>query len=159
MKVALVFLIVSAAGIALAQTTRPATQPKGNWRDGPKVSPFEAVRFGDLGVPEVRVRGTWYELMALDNLSADQLMFACQAVEPKDWQKRFAEDLIGILVHTKGRDPNANTVTLTVKDLQTGQVEALDRVPMTATNRSTVYQTRIAEEQKQRDAATSKPAQ
>jgi hypothetical protein len=129
---ALVATVVCAANEA---TSRP-------WDGYPKVSPFQAVRYRDAATPEVKVAGTWYELLALNDLSAADVVKACQSLDAKDWQKRFEEDLVEVLTRTGHAPPKADKADLKVKDLSTGDESALKDVPMTHANRQGLVKAR-----------------
>jgi hypothetical protein len=111
------------------------------WREGPKVAPFQAVRWRGQ-IPEVRVKETWYELMSLNDLSADQLVSFAQSVDKRDWRMRIQEDLPALLI-LMGH-PAGPTVKLTLKDLSSGGVQTLEQVPMTEDNRRAMFDARIS---------------
>lgn len=94
----------------------------------PRLSPFEAVRWRGQ-TPQVQVQGKWYELMAMNGLSANQIVALCQALDDANWQKRFEEDLVEVLMRAGYRI--GNRATLELKDLETGQIQVLRDVPMT----------------------------
>jgi C-terminal processing protease CtpA/Prc len=123
-----------------AKEVQPLSAPqKKAWHDYPKVSPFEAVRWRDA-VPEVRVKGVWYELRALDVLTAGRIVEACKTADKKNWQKRFEEDLVEILVRM-GHEPG-KTATLEVRRLDSQKSEILKDVPLTEENRKSIWKAR-----------------
>jgi hypothetical protein len=113
------------------------------WRDGPKLAPFQAIRWRGQ-VPEVRVSDNWYGLISLNDISTDQLISFAQSVDQHDWRKRIQEDLPAVLI-LMGH-PAGSTVKLTLKDLASGSTTTLERVPMTEENRTAIYQARVAVE-------------
>ncbi|HEX3357704.1 MAG TPA: hypothetical protein VHS31_12105 [Tepidisphaeraceae bacterium] len=118
--VTMLLLLASAAGQPrldgqIDQTTRENAAQL--WRQGPKLSPFSAVRWQET-TPQVQVNGTWYELIALNDLPVAQIVNFCQQIDSKDWQKRFQEDLPAVLM-LMGTDPGTS-VNLALKDLQSG---------------------------------------
>ena len=99
------------------------------------MSPFRAVRWnGDAA--EVQVNATWYQLLAVNDLSADQLITAAKSAD-REWQRRFEEDFVALLAYM-GHEPGA-TVTLKLKDLAAQKEETLTDVPMTEENRRAVH--------------------
>jgi len=111
------------------------------WRDGPKVAPFQAVRWSGQ-TPQLQVNGAWYELLALNDLPADQIVSFAQTVDTKDWKKRFEEDLPAVLILME-HEPGS-TVKLKLKDLATGNEQTLEKVPMTEENRRLIQKARLA---------------
>ncbi len=107
------------------------------------MSPFTGVRWQEA-TPQVQVNGVWYELVALNDLPAEQIVGFCQQVAPEDWQRRFQEDLPAVLM-LMGHDPG-QTAKLDLKDLQTGKEQVMEKVAMTEKNRSEIYNARIVEE-------------
>ena len=108
------------------------------WSGYARMAPYDAVRWhGDT--PQVRVAGTWYELDAIDDLPVDQIVAFSKSRDVSAWQKHFEEDLVELMTqmnHQPGR-----RVTLLVKELTTGQTQALD-VPMTEENRDALWNAR-----------------
>lgn len=103
-------------------------------------SPFTDVRWHGA-VPEVKVDKTWYELAALNHVSAQRIVDACRAADPKDWRKRFEEDLVAVL---KRIDVTCGeTVELKVKDLKSAREQTLQRAPMTKENRQAIVKARL----------------
>ena len=103
-------------------------------------SPFTDIRWHG-NVPDVKVDKTWYELVAMDDLSAARIVEACKAADPKDWKKRFEEDLLAVL---KRIDVICGeTVVLKVKDLNSDREQTLNRVPMTKENRQAIVKLRL----------------
>lgn len=110
----------------------------------PRLSPFEAVQWRG-NTPLVQVGGRSYELLAMNGLPTEQIISMCQTLDPIDWQKRFEEDLVEVLVRSgkrytsetlhPGRPGDGPRATLEVKDLETGKTEVLRNVPMTEANR------------------------
>src|SRR5262245_38979633 len=101
------------------------------WSSRDERSPFTDVRWrGSL--PEVKVDRAWYELLAMDDLSAARLVEACKAADPKDWKKRFEEDLLAVFKRIEVTC--GDTVELKVRDLKSGRETTLEHVPMTKEN-------------------------
>jgi hypothetical protein len=122
--------------IVEAKTSNSNADPAKLWRDGPKLLPFQAVRWRN-DVPEVLVNATWYELVSLNDLPADKIVTFAQSVDADHWQKRFEEDLPALLIIMK-HEPGP-TVTLKLKDLASGNVQVMEKVPMTAENRAAIW--------------------
>lgn len=142
------------AGVALPVTVltsdTPATTEKapivtersrisaGDWQGYRRVSPFEAIQWkGD--VPEVQVAGKQYELAAVNDVAAKDMVEFAKGAD-RDWQKRFNEDFVALLT-LMGHAPGA-TVTLKVKDAQAGAEELLKDVTMTKENRDAIWTAR-----------------
>lgn len=105
----------------------------------PKLAPFSAARWKEA-TPEVKVKDTWYELLAINDTEAKEIVRFCKDRDEKDWQKRFEEDLVEMMGRM-GHEPSEK-VTLKVRDLQTGQMEILKDVPNTHENRQALWQAR-----------------
>jgi hypothetical protein len=114
------------------------------WHNYRRLSPFEAVKWKGQ-TPHIQIGGRWYELLSIDGLSADHVVALCQVMDPRDWQKRFEEDLVQVL--TQSGHAIGVRATLEVKDLETGHVQVLKDVPMTEENRQAL-----------RRAGTTRPA-
>lgn len=112
---------------------RDALRP---WHGYPRLSPFEGVQWKDTR-PNVQVRGKWYELVSMDGLSAAQIIAQCRAMDSRNWQKRFEEDLVEVLARTG--HPIGDRTMLEVKDLETGQLGVLPDVPLTRENRDALW--------------------
>jgi len=96
-----------------------------------KRSPFSDLRWAG-SVPQVKVNGVWYELIAVEKLPAGNIVEFLRASTGDLWQVHFAEDLglvMGVMRH-----PIGDTVTLEVKNLATGQPATLANVPLTVEN-------------------------
>lgn len=106
------------------------------WRGYPELSPFEAVQWKGT-TPCVQVGGKWYELLSIDGLPADHVVALCQTLDPDNWQKRFEEDLVEVLM--RGGHPIGNRTTLEVKDLESGEHMVLKDVKMTEENRQALW--------------------
>ena len=120
------------AGADLPGADRP-------WRAGPFTSPFQAVRWNQA-TPQVKVGDVWYELVAMNDISAEQIVSWCKELDPKDWQKRFEEDLPEVMTRMK-HDPGTSA-TLKVKNLASGEVKSLEHVALTGENRRATWQAR-----------------
>ncbi len=122
-----VVLMLAGADIA------PAAGPM--WRAGPFTSPFQAVRWKDQ-TPQVKVGDVWYELIALNDVNEDQLIDWCKQLDPKDWQKRFEEDLPEVMVRMQ-HEPG-KSATLKLKNTESGEIKTLDHVALTEENRRSI---------------------
>jgi hypothetical protein len=100
-----------------------------------RCAPFAAVRWRG-SVPEVKVMGTWYELLSLDDLPADDIVHFCQKSQGKFWRSLFEEDLV-IVLREMGKPGHFDSETgpLTVRTLDTGEKLVLGDVPWTNANR------------------------
>jgi hypothetical protein len=129
--------------ILLAATLLVGAHPPGAAQERakgyPKLSPFSAVRWKD-STPEVKVKDVWYELLAIDDTEAREVVKFCKEKEEKLWQKRFEEDLVEMMARM-GHEPGEK-VTLKVRDLKTGKTEVLKDVPNTHENRQAIWRAR-----------------
>lgn len=133
---ALWFAARSAASRHEAIAAQEAAHTVARWHGYPRLSPFEAVQWNDQ-TPQVQVRGRWYQLLSMNGLPTDQIIALCQALDPSNWQKRFEEDLVEVLMRTGHRA--GRQAILGVKDLQTRRVEVLRDVPLTEENRQALW--------------------
>jgi hypothetical protein len=103
-----------------------------------KAAPFSAIRWrGD--VPEVEVSGTWYQLLAIDGLTVEQIHASQTAHGDWNWRKHFGEDLVEVLT-AMDHKPSA-TVDLNVESLDGAQTKTtLSGCEMTKENRQTVME-------------------
>jgi hypothetical protein len=120
---------------------RPLPPPPPKWSAYPQVSPFESVRWSDVS-PEVQVRGDWYELEAVNDCPASDIVsFAQKRMgDPKHWQKHVEEDLVAIM--TLMNHPPSTTVSLTLKALLNGDEHILKDIVMTRENRQALWKAR-----------------
>jgi hypothetical protein len=107
----------------------------GSPQDYPKASPFAGLRWVE-GEPDVRVDGAWYRLVSINGTPAKDILDFCKSTWGKDWQRRFGEDLVEVLVRMKLK-PRV-TVDLEVKELDSGKVREIKGVRMTRQNREAV---------------------
>lgn len=105
-------------------------------RDDFRRSPFRGVRW----VPEVEVGGRWYQLRQIDGLPVEEVIDHLRRQKGDEWARRFAEDLVEALAGMGS--PVGETVTLTVRDPDTGKEQTLDKVPVTKANRDAVLKAR-----------------
>lgn len=105
----------------------------------PKLAPFSAVRWKD-STPEVKVKDTWYELLAINDVEAKDIVKFCKDKEEKLWQKRFEEDLVEMMTRM-GHEPGEK-VTLKVRELDGGKTTVLKDVPNTHDNRQAIWRAR-----------------
>jgi len=135
----MIILVCMVAAVSLARTAGAQDRKRVDihWNDAPQITPFDGVRWKG-NVPEVHVAGDWYGLVSFDDLPAELILDFSKSADDKDWKKRFDEDLMAILTamgHTPGK-----TADLKLKDLQTGEVRTLEKVPMTEDNRRTLME-------------------
>jgi hypothetical protein len=122
----------------LAGTPQPGAAREKD-KDYPKLSPFSAVRWKD-STPQVKVKDTWYELLAVNDIAAKDIVKFCKDKEERLWQKRFEEDLVEMMARM-GHEPGEK-VTLTVRDLAGGKTTVLKDVPNTHENRQAIWRAR-----------------
>ena len=102
----------------------------------PKRSPFAAVRWKD-SQPEVKLDNEWFKLVSVNEIPASEIVKFSQRTFDSDWQKRFEEDLVELLVRME--HPPTDNVTLVVQSLTTSETSVREEVPMTEENRSAIY--------------------
>jgi hypothetical protein len=112
---------------------RPSTGPF------PKLAPFSAARWKESS-PEVMVFGVWYELLAVDDRAAKDIVTYCKENMGPLWQKRFEEDLVAVMARM-GRKLG-DKVTLKLRNLETGNIEVHRDVPNTLDNRQAIWKSR-----------------
>ena len=99
-------------------------------------APFTAVRFLD-DTPLVKVNGTWYEFLAVDDVPLDQIRTSAKQKYPDStmtgWWKRQFLQVFGTVVATTGHKVG-NTVKLSLQTLDTNQPVTLADVPMVPQN-------------------------
>lgn len=103
-----------------------------------RTAPFDGIRWSDPGAtPSVRVDGTWWKLEAIDGVSTQDLLAASREAFGDRWKKRMEEDIVEVLI-AAGSTPG-DTVSLTLRDLETGQLVEEEDVPLTAENRREIW--------------------
>lgn len=136
------------AGVKKEQVARPVDPGGGGADRGarayPKLAPYSAIRWrGER--PEVFVAGVWYEFVSLDGRTAAEIAAGAKRMDPKDWRRRFGEDLVEVL-HGMGHAAGP-TAKLQLRRLDTGEMLAMDDAPMTHENRQRV---RLARDEQER---------
>jgi hypothetical protein len=104
-----------------------------------KLAPYAVIRWQD-STPEVKVKDVWYELLAIDDVEAKDIVKFCKDKEERLWQKRFEEDLVEMMARM-GHEPGEK-VTLKLRDLKSGKTEVLKDVPNTHANRQAIWEAR-----------------
>jgi hypothetical protein len=155
--VVVVVLLPIAAWVARTPVMQRKLGPKVDWVihhvQGPwnpfskKVSncvPYAAVRWRD-SVPEVQLMGTWYELIALDDVPAEEIVIFCKKKWGKFWRKTFEEDLF-VVLEEMGKQGHSDSETgpVTVRRLDTGETLVLKEVAWTNANRQAILVTALA---------------
>jgi hypothetical protein len=102
---------------------------RANAQEHEKVAPYPAVRW----VPEVRIGERWYALLQINRIPVERIVEFSREKYESRWAKRFEEDLVQVLTGM-GHAPG-EAVDLVARDLETGQVKTLERVPLTRENR------------------------
>ena len=70
--------------------------------------------------------GTWYELIALDNLPAGEIVSHCKKTDGKRWRKPFEEDLVLVLQEMEKQGHfDSETGSLTVRRSDTRERSSL----------------------------------
>ena len=90
------------------------------------------------------MKGTWYELLSLDDVPAEEIVSFCQKTYGRIWRKRFEEDLV-IALMDMGKEGHCDSETgpLTVRRLDTGETLVLTNVAWTNANRDAILRTAL----------------
>ena len=114
-------------------------QSRGRNRDRtPKLSPFSRVSCqGDVAM--VTYQDQTYQLVSLNGLTTKQILDFCKQRYGSGWEKRFAEDLVDVLV---GMGQEVSTTCALVLRDRTGKTITVQRAPMTNALRQQVYEAR-----------------
>ncbi|MCH8150368.1 MAG: hypothetical protein IH987_20720, partial [Planctomycetes bacterium] len=117
----------------------------------PKLAPYAAIRW----TPEVQIDGKWYALRSINDLPVEKIVGFAKKKYRGRWQKRINEDLVQVLTEM-GHSPGM-TVKLVVVDLETGKETTLDKVPLTAKNRRSIWNSTYANESRSVPISAVKP--
>ena len=103
--------------------------------DAPKVSPFTEMRFEEdqIVVTYQHQECQWLEI---DGIKVEDITRAAEIRFWGNWQKRVREDLVGVL-WKMGHQP-ADTVSLSLRNLETDQQLFVEEALMTGSNRAAV---------------------
>ncbi|MFQ5730932.1 MAG: NRAMP family divalent metal transporter [Planctomycetaceae bacterium] len=98
-----------------------------------KRSPFEAVTFED-DTPHVTFEGDAFVLVSLNEIPVTEILeFTRNHKEFKaQWKDRFARDLVHVL--TEMKHPPGETVTLELRNVESGKRRTVEKAPMTHEN-------------------------
>jgi hypothetical protein len=117
---------------------RQKTAVPTKWHDTSTfLSPFTKVRY-DGDTVNVTYAGTEYQLAAIDDLSASDMLDFCRKKYGGIWQKRFAEDLVVVLEDMRHPINAEHTVDLTLVDAKTSEAKTIKGAMMTEANRAAV---------------------
>ncbi|MDA8745466.1 beta-lactamase family protein [Rubripirellula amarantea] len=100
-----------------------------------KKSPFAAIRWQG-NQPEVMLDDDWFTLVSIGDVSVAQIVDFSKQKYDQLWQKRFEEDLVEVL--TRMGHPPADSVTLIVESLFTGEQIKMENVVMSEENRKAI---------------------
>jgi len=114
---------LAAAGVRVGANPAP--------QNSPSRSPFSDLRWRG-SVAEVKVNGVWYELVAINNTKAADLVNFAKQNFGDPWQQRIAQNLPDLMEYMNS--PLGDNVSLQLKKLDNGEAVALTAVPMTARN-------------------------
>ncbi len=114
--------------------------------DYARLSPFTGLRWKGE-VPEARLRGTWYRVVAIDGVAVEEILAHAKQAHGRKWQRRFAEDLVQLMTEM-GKAPGER-VSLDLIKLKTGKAVHFDAVKMTHTNRQALLAQRRKAEERQ----------
>lgn len=100
------------------------------------ISPFTGVRWVG-STPEIELKATWYGLVSLNSVPANEIVSFCKKTYGKVWRKRFEEDLVMVLKEM-GKGGSFDTAALEVRQLDSGKTVALRDIPWTMENRDRI---------------------
>ncbi|MBK8096800.1 MAG: hypothetical protein IPK26_06815 [Planctomycetes bacterium] len=101
--------------------------------------PWETLRFAEGG-PQTRHGERWHTILEVDGIPVADLIATAKKHYDRQWQKRFAEDLVSMVMARHGHRPGA-VVDVKLQDPDSGQPVLLTKVPMTASARRQVWET------------------
>jgi len=126
------------------QTTQSQSAPiPTKWNDAyAQLSPFTKIGFTGDAIT-VTYENSEYQLVAIDDLAVADVVAFCRS-HYRDWQKRFAEDLV-VVLSDMGHPLNAeHTVSLSLIDPVTIQKKEIASARMNRENRDAIMMTRLA---------------
>lgn len=100
--------------------------------DWKRISPFTDVRFENESII-VEFEGVLYEVSSIEGISSRSLIKASKARFGNLWQKRIREDIAEVLVAAGA--PETTSVSLELKELNTGEMVSVPNAEMTYENR------------------------
>ena len=113
-------------------------------QDFEKGSPFSGLRWEEEAAV-VKIEAEWYELVAINTVTAEDIIDFCKSHYGEKARKRFGEDLIMVMAEMKR--PLDKTTSIRVWDRQTNKVGTFPAVPVTRANRELIRRAvRAAEE-------------
>ena len=104
-----------------------------------KVSPFTKVVFENSNVV-VDYDGKTWQLLSIDEITADKIVASAKEQFGSRWQKRIAEDLVEVF-DGMGHQVE-KSVKLVLKDRKTDDTRAVEEAPMTHENRKMIWRFR-----------------
>lgn len=107
--------------------------------DYPKLAPFSDITWDENELPLVSIDNELYRLVSIDAISLKRIAAFAQRTYDDWWQKRVAEDLVGVL--SEMGSPLGEQVTLQVVDLATEERLLLES-DMTHAKRQAVWTAR-----------------
>jgi hypothetical protein len=104
---------------------------EGGGDEGP-VSPYPALEWVE-GLPQVRWDGPWYQVQRINNIPIEDVIAFCNEHYGEESQRRFALELVDVLAEM-GQPVEGTTVSLRLRERETGSIMALPQVQMTGEN-------------------------
>jgi RNA polymerase sigma factor (sigma-70 family) len=121
---------------AIALNTPAPAAPFDSTSPAPKLAPYSGIRWHGNS-PQIEVNKTWYDLLAIDGITVDQLHNGQKFNNDPNWKKHLAEDLVEVMQqmhHQVG-----TSVDLQVRTLDAAKTTTtLQQVPLTSANRDAV---------------------
>jgi Peptidase family S41 len=146
----LIFGLVAAISWADPGVARAAAE----WA---KLSPFTSVKTSTNSA-RVRYEDHDYELVSINGLTTGQILDVCRQEYGDLWEKRFAEDLVEVLVAAGRPMAKDNTVKLVLRSVGDGKETTVERAAMTEENRRAIMLERMGNTDGQKKDARAGPA-
>lgn len=117
-----------------------------------RLAPFSGIRW-ESGLPQIEHEGRWYGLLRVEGVAVEEILAHCAATYPGQEQKRFSEDLVEVMTGL-GRSDSA-TMSLTVRDHESGHQIELEDVALSAEKRAKVKGAAFAAAGQERNGAAA----
>jgi hypothetical protein len=103
-----------------------------------QISPFTRVRFEGNKVLAT-YSSTEYELAAINDVPASEMLDFCRRQYNRLWPKRFAEGSVAVLADMGHPITASQTVSLTLININTGEKKTIEHAPLTGENRQAIH--------------------
>jgi len=132
-------LVLGLAAAPASRGSQTPPQPEAAPAAAPeRSSPFEAVRWTDAGVPEVRYDSVWYSLVSIEGVPASDIVEYCTKTYAGRSRKRFEEDLVEVMGNMGHTLPA--TVDLVLRGVEDEKERTVLGAVMSEENRKRIWQ-------------------